>query len=418
MTKKIMSLVICVALILSCFCTSVGAVGINSRSDVNIIEYKADTTFSALNNADVISVEYDYIDEIAEYAKIWIDAGKTLYITSPEVSAESIAEELSIPKDGINAYNEAILFAYSIYSIDNCYIFENHYAVLDKTNSEEAISACANDAEKAQDLETNTDSFEKAITINEYKTINPTVTAADFTDWRSVTIAASEIESFDESFEIDNGVASRSASMMSGCSRIYVDNLYVYDNNDTYCGYLRGTVYVYDIGRGLVNNTEGFLYNVVTHVKAYPNTGYVVKEYSCTYNYCIQGHMILDSVTLPSGVSITESLSLTGSLSVTGGSDGSVSGEVGGTVGYSTAWTYNPESQIITESSTDPRIITWTAETVRATSGKAYDVTPNATIFVTPGYTNQRGAYAHLRCDSLFFGISTNVNELTIGGWF
>lgn len=178
-------------------------------------------------------------------------------------------------------------------------------------------------------------------------------------------------------------------------------------------GYVRGTVQVYDIGRGIVNDREGYLFNMVTDVKAYPNTSSYVRTYSCSVNCRIQGHFIINTATLPSGVSYSRTLSLSGSLTL------GTETEIGGSVGYNTTWDYNPESQIITESSPDPDYVLWTAQTYQPQVGKAYGLTPNATIFVAPGYQGQRGAFSNLICNAYTFGGLVNQeNELIVGGWF
>ena len=46
-------------------------------------------------------------------------------------------------------------------------------------------------------------------------------------------------------------------------------------------------------------------------------------------------------------------------------------------------------------------------------------IAPGATIFVTPGYENQRGAFNTLNWDvETWFGFVTKENTYTIGGWF
>lgn len=99
-------------------------------------------------------------------------------------------------------------------------------------------------------------------------------------------------------------------------SRTYFDNLYVKNSSGDSLGYVRGTVQVYDIGRGIVNDREGYLFNMVTDVKAYPNTSSCVRTYSCSVNCRIQGHFIINTATLPSGVSYSRTLSLSGSLTL------------------------------------------------------------------------------------------------------
>ena len=110
--KKTRCLAACVALSLAMMILPASATE-EAEGILSSVDYST-ATQEEIENAVIITVSYDSLGDISDQAKSFIDNGKILYITSPQESLESIAESLSIPKQGTSVYNDsAALFAYS-----------------------------------------------------------------------------------------------------------------------------------------------------------------------------------------------------------------------------------------------------------------------------------------------------------------
>ena len=408
MAKRIFSLIICIVMTISCFPFSVGASDYEPTPTANIIEYKTqETTLSSIDNADIININYSDVNEIVEYAKTWVDAGKTLCIVAPEVSAEQIATILNIPKIGTNVYSEALLYGYSIFKANDCYVFEGNYSTIASSDTDTYTA----DTEEITD-------FDSVITVNEYNNEyakNP-LDLNDVINWNAVISARAEVEQFNaEAIQTEN---SRTINTSAVPTATFSNTIDILNSSDDSVGYIRGTAYAYEIGRGYVNGEEGYMYVVAYDVKVYPNEKHKVKSYSAKMQYNIEGHRILNTTTLESNVSITQTLGFSGTL------EGSLSLDnvgIGGGRGisYNISWTYTPESQVFTESSTDPKIITWTSTPVSPTKSSSYGMAPGAEVFVVPGYNGQRGLF--LQVDATVQGGFFNTNKtghLAMGGFF
>lgn len=406
MKKIIISIILSVFLIMTYSASALSALEIENAQLDGALEYNSRTSMADLADANIIYVHNDDLADIAERAKELVDAGKVLCIVGPEISAEEVARICSIPKDGVNAYNPLPLIAYTIYKTQGIYVFGNNY-VFEDNDADIASTQSAEELATPQNC-----SFDRAITMSEYRQNN----GRNGLFREIVQTVNVSIQNLIAEGEVDRALPEVSVQAVStggNLSRTYFDNLYVKNSSGDSLGYVRGTVQVYDIGRGIVNDREGYLFNMVTDVKAYPNAGSCVTTYSCSVNCRIQGHFIINTATLPSGISYSRTLSLSGSLTL------GTETEIEGSIGYNTTWDYNPESQIITESSPDPDYVLWTAQTYQPQVGKAYGLTPNATIFVAPGYQGQRGAFSNLICNAYTFdGLVNQENELIVGGWF
>lgn len=405
-------------MIISCFYTSVSAIEINSICDANIVEYKREnTTLSELHNADIISIEYDSINEITEYAKIWVDSGKILYITAPEVSVEEIALVLNIPQTGTRIYNSGLLFAYAIFKVNEAYVFDCHYAIFASNTDDET-----NNVMPASDMsEENQVCFDSVITLGEYKKTG-NLTLDHLNNMQSVISVRADIEGKADT-AIDDKTNVRSVNARSSNNVLATDpvndTIHIYDSNDKSCGYIRATAYAYDIGRGYVNNEEGYMYVVAYDVKVYPSEKYYVDSYSVTMPYNITGHKILRTTTLESNVTLAQSIGFSGTLSTSLSLDDIGIGSDRG-IAYDISWTHSPESQIFMESSDHPKIVTWSAEPVDPRVHQAFGMAPGGEIFVTPGYQNQRGLYiqveATLKKDTIL--VFPKTGTLKIGKFF
>ncbi len=258
MKKKIFSILLSLSFLVANLSTAVGAVNLNSSGTNDNISYE-----------HIVTVKYEDIDTIADTAKELLDSGKTLYITEPTVSAEVLAEQLSVPKVGINSYNESLLYAYAIFKLGENYVFENYTALFADGEIESAST---------YDLK---DPFSKAITIEEYNLSNTKkISAENFTNLNAVATSQSDaIESMPNG---DASLKNRASdfSAPNNFTTSFSETVNAYDNSGNYYGYIRGTIYVYNFGRGIVNGSEGQVYNLVSSIKAYPDADNKLKELS------------------------------------------------------------------------------------------------------------------------------------------
>ena len=131
--KKLLCLFMVLAMAVSLGTTALAAMPTEDNPDV--VTYHAGMAMEDLNNVSVLSIDYADIENISETAKGIVDAGTMIYITNPAASAESVAETLSIPKSNTSTYQSLVLTAYSIYKLNDQYVFANHYAAFGSENS-------------------------------------------------------------------------------------------------------------------------------------------------------------------------------------------------------------------------------------------------------------------------------------------
>lgn len=379
-----------------------------------VVEIDMDTTASEISDADVIVVNFDSLYLIADNAKGIVDAGKLLYIAAPQVSAEEVSEMLSIPKEGTLLYNNYLLVAYSIYSINGTYVFACHYATYGEGAEDSVIEASATsllgENSEIQLPAAGESNFNITRTLDEKHIADDEIISNDLS--AAINVMQRAVE---RSEEIIHNAQSNSIISLYGlgtgpmptATRVYNNILDVYDSNDNWLGYLSGTLYEYDIGSIMLNNAQQFAYNLVSRVEAYPvNTS--LRQYKCRIHCNIVGHTMLESTSLPSGINISETISLQGSFSTNG---------VGGSLGYNTSWSYNPNSQLIARSSPEPRVVDWTATPVNPATNDSFDLTPGMTV-ATTGSTGQRGAFTDLYCNAFENGNVIRENTIGIGSWF
>ena len=104
-----------------------------------IVNYDEDFSLNELDETDVVYIDYSDINRISSSAKEIVDAGATIFILYPEVSAEAIAEMLSIPKGSTTLYQSQPLMAYSIYKLGDLTKYQLFTIVL-RSNSIAAAS--------------------------------------------------------------------------------------------------------------------------------------------------------------------------------------------------------------------------------------------------------------------------------------
>ena len=416
--KKLLCLFMVLAMTVSLGTTAFAAMP--TEDNLDVATYYEGMTTEDLNNVSVLSIDYADIQNISETAKDIVDAGTMIYITNPAASAESVAETLSIPKSNISTYQSLVLTAYSIYKLNDQYVFANHYAVFGSENSatpqpNNVIEENNIPAEIEAPMTQPQSNFQDVTLLAEY--LDEKTDSDPDIDPQDALPAA--ISSRNDAEVNINRISSTSVSNTDGiqpfsttlpteiATSTWNDTLNVYGLNNTYYGYLNCTVYAYGKGTGLVNGSNQKIYDVISVVKAYPQSGYKVQRYETQIHCNFTDFSCLQTTTIDSGTSYSQSLSLTGTYGSSGGSGGRT---------YTTGWSYNPESQEITESSSSSRIVNWRAEPADPESGKAYDIAPGMRVACPTKY--MRGAFSKISCDAMILGITVNANEIEVGGWF
>lgn len=386
--RKIIALMLAVMMLMasSAFAVSEGAVVVRGGAE----------------SAPVIVVNYTELSTVAGTAKEMIDNGAMLFITSPECSAEEIAKELSIPKTNTSLYQDAILVAYSIYKQGDRYIFANHYVSFadEVGENESGISTADNIVGSGM--------FSDVAKVSDCNAAETAAWEAD--GYSRILSAAVTARADNENFTArisDNpsGISTQGTTLPGKIAdETWNDTLSVYNLGNTYCGYLNCTVYAYVMGTGKVNGARMNIYDVVSVAKAYPNSGSYVDTYKVRIHCNVTDYVCLETTTLPSGINLEKSLEL------------SVQTDLIGNAGVSTSWSYNPESQLITESSPYARVVDWTAKTVSPQLGKAYEMAPGMRVASPIGVS--KGAFSKITCDGMILGITVKSNSLEVGGWF
>lgn len=388
----------------------------NSSKTETICE---DSTELEANYAKLVTVKYSEIENMAGTAKDLVDSGTVLLITNPEISAEAISELLSIPKSNTTSYQKEILMAYSICKVKDQYIFTNHYAVMASETTTDLAAKNFLDID-TEEMDAPTDqpqtNFSNAILMAEpFSHKNSDMLAFNTTHMASAVLSCkADMEAFTSSVSEtknmdDSGILPYSCELPGiTATNTWNDILYVYgSDSDNYYGYLNCTVYAYEKGTGMVNDSLQNIYDVISVVKAYPQGHYRVKRYETQIHCNISDFSCLQTTSLNSGINYSQGLSLTGSFKTD---------DIGGEVNYSTQWNYNPESQTITESSSYPRVVNWKAEPYNSKAGTAYDIAPGMRVAAPTQY--MRGAFSKIYCDAMIWGITINANEIQVGGWF
>lgn len=422
--KKVLSVLLAVVMAFSLSLSGSALASTPATEEaLNVVTFHEGMTISEIIDKKVLSIKYSDLSSISSTAKEIVDSGTMIYISDPEISAEAVADLLSIPKDTTTSYQNLVLMSYSIYKLDEKYVFANHYAAfadegeLSAGSNDDSIPSMSEIIAPSNISEARSASnFSNAILMPTYlkERLDDTPEINSMDAISTAISAKADMEAMSRSItsnseeEVPSNVPPNNVSLpTSTATETWNDTLNVYGKKNKYYGYLNCTVQAYAKGNAVVNGSSKRIYDVISIVKAYPDDGYVVRRYETQIHCNIDGFHNLQTTTLPSGVSYSEGVSLSGSYGSNGGS---------GSVTYTTGWSYNPESQVITESSSIPRVVKWRAAPSRPKSGKAYDISPG--MRVASPKTCMRGAFADVFCNAMFFGITINANSLAIGGWF
>lgn len=426
--KKVFCFVMCLMIFFVANQTIVKAIDadahdVSEKRNSRIVFYTKGISEKELLSADVFAVNYENLDQVAPFSKQLIDNGSILFISAPEESVEDISKSLSIPINVRQTYQSLPLMAYYFFKVNDKYFATPIYAVFAEETASIADRALDISSAKAISPSSEsacvTTSFDSVTFLREDNVAKHYNTTIDPKDAISYAITVrDEITSFISSVEeiegqnsksIDNSSNERGITMPSAnFSEAWNNDLYVYGRNNKLYGYVRCGVYAYQKGRAIVNGKSCNIYDVLSTAKAYPKQGYYVGKYDVMIHCNVTNFVCLDTTTLPSGITYTQQVGLTGSFTAVEG--------LGGSVSFNTSWSYNPESQIITESSSHPRVVYWNARTVNAQSGKSYDISPGMRVASPVG--KMRGAFSTFYCDALFMGITIKTNSLSLGDWF
>ena len=394
-----------------------------NANNTKVIVFSKDINLDEVADASVFVINYSDLDYIVSKAKEIVDSGTMICVISPESSSENIADLLSIPKTSTTSYQNLLLTAYSIYKHNDQYIFANHYTAFATEGNQNEENSTSNpitdeiDAPLDDRYSQPNSNFSNVMLMTDFLK-NNSCQIFIFNPLNILAVAMSARANLENNSakntasmknQSEKDVQPKSNSLPSiNATASWNDILSVYGlNNNTYYGYINCTVFGCEKGTGVVNGSNQKIYDVISAVKAYPQSGYKVKRYETQLHCNITGFSNLQTTTITSGINYTQSLSLSGTFGTIGGYGG---------VTYTTNWSYNPESQVITESSPAPRIVKWRAEPVNPAAGKAYDIIPGMRIACPTNY--MRGAFSKVFCDAMILGISVNANEIEVGGWF
>lgn len=398
---------------------AMNVLGNASAEDVFTTDISSGATKELPCNNEVEVLPCSRLESELTIVKEYINSGAVVVILEPTISAEKVAELLSIPVNKTTNYQHHVLLAYSVFKVDDEYIISSHYAVFGVENQGAALT-CAERTDEFDEYtapisisDSDLNGFSKAILLEDYMPYTEGSITFDFNILAETALnSAKSIRQ--QSYGVKNMNAckitnTRNANLPSTiATQTWNSTLSVYGITGLYYGYLNCTVYAYYKGLGIVNNETMKIYDVLSFVEAYPKSNaYTVNKYDALLHCNVTNFLHLQSANLPSGVSYSGSVSLSGSYGSQGGTGG---------VSYTTGWTYNPESQTITRTSPAPRVIKWRAKTVNPTAGKSYDVAPGIRVASPLGY--MRGAFCRVYCDTVFLGITLSTNEIEVGGWF
>lgn len=421
--KRILCFVICIMVLMSStqgFAKAVDSVYFEKKP--SIAYFTEDISSRELSSADVLAIDYENIECISEFAKQIIDNGTILFIASPEKSIEDISKILSIPIDVEQTYQPLPLMAYYFFKANEQYFSTPVYAALAEevttTNIETPSASAIGSAYSERDKTFVLYKFSDVTLLSDCNKNGSFHTTIDpFDAIPSAVTTRDDIDSFTKSVE-ESAVSktadesTRTITMPSiGHTRAWPTVLHYFDSNGNIIGYMLCCVYAYAKGQAIVDDTMHNIYDVISTAKVYPYNGRKVQYYDVMMHCNVQGFIRLSTPTLPSGINYSQQLQLSGSYSSGSGA--------GGSVGYSTGWSYNPESQIVTETSNHPNVVYWRARTVNPVGGKAYDIAPGMRI-ASP-INKMRGAFAEFYCDTLGGLFDNQVISTTIGslgGWF
>ena len=107
---------------------SASAFAATNEETLNVVTFHEGLTIAEITGKAALSINYFNLNALSSRAKEIVDSGTMIYIANPEVSAEAIADLLSISKTNTTSYQNLLLMAYSIYKLDEKYVFANHYA--------------------------------------------------------------------------------------------------------------------------------------------------------------------------------------------------------------------------------------------------------------------------------------------------
>ena len=350
-------------------------------------------SFAKALQSDVIVASSSDIVTDAEVFKRAVDNGKILFISAPEMSIEDVAEILMIPLNTNQTYSPFILMAYSIFKSGDKYNVCQIYATYvedetssDKETTNKSINSYGNAVSQATD-------FADVILLNKFDNPNrldPLSVVGEAVD------NVRKIESFAKSVKENvilntSKVNLRSFELPENDTASWHEILYVFNHANHIVAHVTCNLFAYAKGRGIVDQTNHNIYDVICSAEVCPYSPNKAGEYEVMIHCNTVNSKCRKTTNLPSGISYTKGVSLTGSYSVGDGPGGSVT--------YETDWTYNPESQ----------------------PGRCYDITPGMQVATKVGY--MRGAFASVSYDIIESNPTltetvVTLNNISLGGWF
>lgn len=364
-----------------------------------VIAYSEQSTPELLESADVITIDYQNLQDIEDCAKALVDDGKIICIYAPEASNEEIADRLSIPRNAEYAYNPYVLAATYIYEVAGSYVIGNDWlipAVVATTNIAEDIIPTVDNTPCSFDTITffSDASFDAKNTIAIQN--NPVENAID--------CAKDNMEKY-ATVNPSGEIMPLSVPTIDSNTKIFVGSAQVIIETGKVIGNCAATQYVYPIGYRdvVVDNVEKnmYVYSVVTNFSATPD-----KNYYCTG---FTGRMKCNT-----SDAMLEHVNITGSDNSTITLSFGYSQNPGATMGV--FWAYNKYGY---------------KHTTTYAGTNAYDYKISASILnnselnLTPGIcvgtiasAGNRSNYSEMIVPASCFAVASSAVSFTVGGKF
>lgn len=364
-----------------------------------VITFSEQANLELLESADVITIDYQDLQDIEDSAKTLVDNGKIICIYAPEASNEEIADRLLIPRHTEYAYNPYVLAATYIYKVENNYVIGNDWLI-------PAYAATTNMAENTISDEDDTPCSFDAVTF---------FSDTHFDVERDAVIRSNAVENAVKC-ATDNkehlagltpseGIQPLSVPTIDANTKTFTGSAQVVIETGAVIGKCAATQYVYPIGyRDVTTNGTSknmYVYSVVTNFSATPT-----KNYYCTG---FTGRMKCNtSDTMLDHVNISGSDNGTITLSV------GYSQKTGTTIGAS--WTYNRYGYNHTT-------------TYAGTNAYDYKISAgilnNSELSLTPGIcvgttktAGTRSNYSEMIVPTSCFAVASSAVSFTVGGKF
>ena len=400
--QKICALCLIIATILTNTACALAFDNVPELEEPTVLAFSEQVLPELLDSADVITIDYQNLEDIADCAKTLVDNGKIICIFAPEASNEEIAGILSIPNQMQYAYNPYVLVATYIYKIADIYVIGNDWLIpanLSTMNLSENAALGEEDTQYDFDSITLFSDVSFAVdkkTAIQNNSVENAITCAKDNEENYVAVTPSE------------GIMPLDVPTIGSDTKISPGSAQVVIETGDIIGQCAATQYIYPVGyREIIvdddptNTKISYVYSVVTSFSATPTRNYYCTGFTGRMK-CNTSDILLDHVNLSGSDNGTITLSV------------GYSQKNGTTIGAS--WSYNRYGH--------------THRTYYA-GPNAYDYRISATIFnnselnLIPGIcvgtdaaAGSRSNYSDMIVPDSCFAVGSSAVSFTVGGRF